>query len=72
MKVTKKDKGKKKELSYPCLKIHEDGTVILFTDTATGIVLYSPKKDSNFLGQYEDDWCEETFKEYQGQLILEN
>ena len=62
---------------YPCLKIYTPITknasdfIILFSQPAMGTVVNS---DGNMyeIGYHTDEWNEDDFKMFDGQIILEN
>jgi len=68
-KIIKKDN----DLSYPCLKVHKtyDGLIVLFRNPAGGTCMVSGNT-GNSPGKYYNDWAENDFIPFHGQLILEN
>lgn len=58
-KVVQAQSGTNEE--YPCIKVHEDGTVALFTEGGTGMCLVTPMGSDTFIGEYCDFWTEEEF-----------
>lgn len=45
--------SKKKKNPYPCLKEHNDGTIVLFTSYKTGTCITSP--ETQRIGEYRED-----------------
>jgi hypothetical protein len=66
MKVTVKEKSIDKE--YPWIGISNQGNIILFTKSGTGISLSSAYAD----GSYTEGWQENLFKPFHGEITLSN
>ncbi|MDE1866976.1 MAG: hypothetical protein KGI08_04605 [Thaumarchaeota archaeon] len=64
---------KKLESSYPMMKEDKYGLVVLFSSERVGTVIYVPSATFCYrLGYYSTTWFKEDFKEFHGQLIMEN
>ena len=55
---------------YPCLKISNDGTIVLFTNKRMGVVLYEGERTTK--GEYGIFWAEELFTPFNGTITLFN
>ncbi len=61
-----------KRSEYPCLKIlRRLSQVVLFTEPNTGMVIHTLSV-LNETGSYSDDWPEEMFNLYNGEVVLSN
>ncbi len=65
-----------KEIKFPCLMIYnnKDKTgkyVVLFSDYATGTVVYT-ENNLRTLGEYCRTWATESFNPIFGEIILKN
>ena len=69
MKVTIKEPTTKKE--YPCLKISDDGTIVLFISKNKGTVLSVDFADYE-VGHYSSGWNWEGFEPYAGEITITN
>jgi hypothetical protein len=70
--------GDNKQTTYPCLKQwrrQRTGgvieTVVLFTSPNTGTCVYS-FNDDNTIGDYLNDWLEDEFIPFDGEVKLSN
>ena len=68
MKVTTKEPTTKEE--FPCLKISDDGTIVLFTTKEKGTVL-SVDFAYYEVGHYSESWNWEVFEPYGGEITIE-
>ena len=66
---TKKTEAKPK---YPCLKISEEGLVVLFTKERTGTVLIESSQRKLRVGFYGDSWLDDLFKPFDESITLKN
>jgi hypothetical protein len=69
MKVTIKESTTKEE--YPCLKISDDGTIVLFTHKDKGTVL-SVCDETYEVGHYSESWFCGAFEPYAGEITITN
>lgn len=56
---------------FPKLMKHRDGTIVLFVDGDTGIVVFSTLSPS-YIGKYVKDWGRYDFSDYTGTVTLSN
>jgi len=56
--------------SYPCLKIHKTGCVVLFTQVNVGVVVKEGTLDH--LGKFSDSFAEAYFNIFNGTIELSN
>jgi hypothetical protein len=67
---------KKVKQEYPYLGISNDAdgkVIVLFTSKNEGTVVYSSNDHNWNIGEYSDNWVEEScFEPYNGQVILNN
>ena len=63
-----------KEETYPCLKISNFGTIVLFEREKWGTVVGLGQKTSSFfiIGSYQKEWCMDCFKPFEGKVVLNN
>jgi len=65
-----------KKSIYPCLKITIEKTIVLFSASRVGTVVYSGvqnKTDYDYpVGLYSESWVMENFKDYDGTVTLTN
>jgi hypothetical protein len=74
MKSFLKPHVKQEELKYPCLKESnnlEGQTIVLFTDYDSGICVHTTAPQ-NYVGMYSEDWMEEIFFPFNGEVIIKN
>ena len=60
----------KKEIEYPCL-MENNGTIVLFTDDETGMVL-ADESGACYVGEHSDNWATDNFNPFTGKITLSN
>lgn len=71
MKSTIVEKVGDQNTKYPCLMVCNPTLVVLFTSHGTGIVV-GGNKDFQNISWYSTSWDMNSFKPFNGQVILEN
>lgn len=74
MKSFVKAHTKQEELEYPCLKESnnlEGQTIVLFLDHETGVCVHTTAPEY-YVGMYSEDWTEEIFFLFNGEVIIKN
>ena len=56
---------------FPKLMKHREGTIILFTEKYTGVVVFATVHE-DFVGKYADDWDMYDFSDYTDTVTLSN
>ena len=69
--VDVKENDREEKPEYPCLKIGDDGVIILFNSYKCGCVV-APGEDNCPIGDYSDEWVEEAFIPFSGSVTLRN
>jgi hypothetical protein len=59
-------------LPFPKLMISAEGTVVLFSDQISGVVLVSAIKSVQPIGYHSDSWALSCFHDFYGTVTLEN
>lgn len=67
----------RREPSYPRLRIGRGdsgspGTVVLFIEGTTGVVLYAPAGSFYTVGRTSASWSPAEFEDFEGALVLRN
>ena len=66
----KEEKVSLEDIKYPCLmKSVVSGSIMLFTKHGEGIVI---KSSHNEEGEFDKDWCMDSFKLFKGSVTIEN
>ncbi len=70
VKVTVDSKQVRAKSGYPCLKITNQGRIVLFTKEGTGVALVNGEVGHTPLGDYKEGWAEDSFKLFRGKITL--
>ena len=70
IKVTVNEEKKENKSKFPCLMVHHDGTIVLFSKehTGTAIIGYGTTEYAD----HSDSWYMGDFKLFTGSVTLEN
>jgi hypothetical protein len=61
-----------RSLPYPKLMIAESGTIVLFQDRATGVVIIQGNLSLYKIGHYRNTWDFNAFSDYYEAITLQN
>ncbi len=71
-KVEVNQKAVEPKSEYPCLKVSQDGSIVLFKSHKVGVVVWSIDVRATPIGYYSDNWFESTFTPFTGTITLSN
>lgn len=62
-----------KKTRYPWIGISENGVIVLFTHSSSGICLQKGIVFNSYrIGDFKDDWMELHFKPFEDEIVLSN